>query len=204
MTDCSKNRKELLDHRILCHSGYSSLSQLIFQLNIAFFELCWLYTTKDTKARMKCHEILPAHIKTPQDTTHKIANRFVEFIHHVSTLQKNTFEQGCAAFFVNWDLPNPRKLLNWINWIGHCLWFAVFCCGVVQSLLVLGLISTSIELLVEKPDIVLISHSWNTNFPDLVYGIWKYNVHGSAKSSLKDDNKMKKKQYGNQVSVHCW
>ena len=33
----------------LLHSGYSSFSQLICELNIAFFELCWFSTTTDTK-----------------------------------------------------------------------------------------------------------------------------------------------------------
>ena len=39
-------------------------------------------------ARTKYYEILPAHTKTPHNTTHKITNRYFEFKYHFSTLQK--------------------------------------------------------------------------------------------------------------------
>ena len=48
---------------------------------------------------LKTNEILPAHTKTPYNTTHKIASQYFEFRYHFLTLQKKfpiTFEQGCS------------------------------------------------------------------------------------------------------------
>ena len=39
-------------------------------------------------AQTKYYEILPAHTKTPRYTSHRIANRYVEFKYHFLTLQK--------------------------------------------------------------------------------------------------------------------
>ena len=37
---------------------------------------------------MKYYEILPTHTETPRNTTHKIANLYIEFNYHFLTLQK--------------------------------------------------------------------------------------------------------------------
>ena len=52
-------------------------------------------------AQTKYYEILPAHSKTPHDTTRKILNRYFELKYHISTLKKNliTFEQRCTCTF---------------------------------------------------------------------------------------------------------
>ena len=50
-------------------------------------------------AQTKYYEILPAHTKTPRNTSHRIANRYFEFKYHFLTLQIKipiTFEQGCS------------------------------------------------------------------------------------------------------------
>ena len=41
-----------------------------------------------SNAWTKYYEILPAHTKTPHDTTHKIASLYFEFKYHFSTLQR--------------------------------------------------------------------------------------------------------------------
>ena len=58
----------------LLYSGYSSLSQLVSQFNITFFNFADLTQLQTTNTQAKYCEILPAHIKTTHDTTHKIAN----------------------------------------------------------------------------------------------------------------------------------
>ena len=63
-----------------------------------FFNFADLRELQTPNAQTKYYDILPAHIKTTHDTTHKIANQYFEFEYHFSTLQKImiTFEQGCT------------------------------------------------------------------------------------------------------------
>ena len=73
----------------LSHSGYSSVSQLICEFNIAFSTFADFRQLQIPNAQTKYYEIVPAHTKTPQNTTLKIANLYFEFKFHY-------FEQGCT------------------------------------------------------------------------------------------------------------
>ena len=90
-----------VDKFCLLHSGYSSLSQLVSQLNITiFFNFAYLTQLQTPNTQAKYYEILPAHIETTHDTTHKIANQYFEFEYHFLTLQRKIpiyFEQGCTV-----------------------------------------------------------------------------------------------------------
>ena len=69
-------------------------------------------------ARTKYYEILPAHTKTPHNTSHKIANRYFEFKYHFSTLQKKnriTFEQGCTCYIAASNLV-PEYAFDVTEW----------------------------------------------------------------------------------------
>ena len=70
---------------------------------------------------MKYYEILPTHTETPRNTTHKIANLYIEFNYHFLTLQKKnpiTFEQECTRPEFGkvkyntqhrWNIPDLQK-----------------------------------------------------------------------------------------------
>ena len=52
---------------------------------------------------MKYYEILPTYTETPRNTTHKIANLYIESNYHFLPLQKKnpiTFEQECTYTYV--------------------------------------------------------------------------------------------------------
>ena len=76
-----------MDKFRLLHSGYSSVSQLICEVNIAFSNFADFRQLQIPNARKKYYEILPAHTKTPHNKTHEIANRSFEFKYHFLILQ---------------------------------------------------------------------------------------------------------------------
>ena len=84
-------------------------------------------------ARTKYYEILPAHTKTPHDTTHKITNRYFEFKYHFSTLQKKfrlLLNKGvhlvCLSLLIQNIIPTVCFHLNLIFDNVSKLWFGWF------------------------------------------------------------------------------
>ena len=81
-------------------SFYLSLTVI---LTSHFSNITYFRQQQQQNKPIKYYEILPTHTETPRNTTRKIANLYIEFNYHFSTLQKNpiTFEKECTLMYLH-------------------------------------------------------------------------------------------------------
>ena len=77
-----------VDKFLLSNSGYSFYISLSVNLTSHFSNFGYFRRLQIPNAQTKYYEIVPAHTKTPRNTTRKIANRYFEIKYHFLTLRK--------------------------------------------------------------------------------------------------------------------
>ena len=84
----------ILFHRLMWANFFYYILDIRFYFSLSVKSTSHFSTLSDFRqlqiphAQTKYYEILPAHSKTPHDTTRKIVNRCFELKYHISTLKK--------------------------------------------------------------------------------------------------------------------
>ena len=98
------------------------LSQLISQLNIAFLEPCFRQL-QIPNAKSTCYEILPAHTKTPRNTTHKIDALNLNATFRHCKKFRLLLNKGVQEYWsISWDVKirQTKTRYSYFGWLDIC------------------------------------------------------------------------------------